>query len=154
MMLSDKIHTAIYNRAFQMAEHSPQIGAKLAGNCTSISYGLLLELRESLDDEIQLVVGFVSMNETTYFKFSDYDLKSWLSGDKIGKYSMHCWLTVDQEIVDVTLAATFKEIDPGLLPENTSFINSEIASRLGITYHQRLVGDDVLQKLGLFRQYA
>jgi len=142
---------ALYNRAKEMAKHSPQIGSKLAGNCTTISYGMLGEARKLLGNDVRLVIGWFHFQGQPRFFFSDKTLKSWIKGEKKEKYNIHCWLAKGDKIIDLTLVDTIKEIDSSMIDGNLSYVDSDIANQIGIKYKEKMSGDEVLFKIGLAR---
>lgn len=141
----------LYNRAKEMAFHSPQIGSKLAGNCTTISYGMLNEARELLGNDVRLSIGWFHFRGQARFYFSDKTLKSWLNGEKKKRYNIHCWLAKGDKIIDFTLVDTIKEIDSSMIDSSLSYIDSDIASQIGVKYKEKMSGDDVLFEIGLAR---
>jgi len=142
---------ALYQRAKEMAFHSPQIGSKLAGNCTTISYGMLQEARQLLGNDVRLVIGWFHFQGQARFFFSDKTLKSWLNGETKERYNIHCWLAKGDQIIDLTLVDTIKEIDPSMINGDLTYIDSEVANEIGINYKEKMSGDDVLFKIGLAR---
>lgn len=149
-MISDEFHSEIYDIALLKAVNTPAIGSKLAGNCSSISLEMLPILRNSYSNA-QLVVGYVNIGGRDYFRLLNDDLKGCLNGEKREKYELHSWLTVGGEVIDLTLASTFKEINFELLPKDATYISSQIADSFGILYCQQLVGDDVFKRLHMMR---
>lgn len=141
----------LYERAKEMALHSPLIGSKVAGNCTTISYGMLNEARQLLGCDVRLVIGWFHYQGQDRFYFSDETLKSWLKGEKKERYNIHCWLAKGDSVIDLTLADTIKEIDPSMIDGDLTYIDSGIASQIGIEYKEKMSGDDVLFKIGLGR---
>lgn len=141
----------LYERAKEMALHTPQIGSKLAGNCTTISYGMLNEARQLLGNDVRLVIGWFHFQGLARFYFSDNTLKSWMKGEKKERYNIHCWLAKDDKVIDLTLADTIKEIDSSMIDSDLTYIDSEIASQIGVNYKEKMSGDDILFKIGLAR---
>ena len=141
----------LFNLANVYALNTPQMGYKLAGNCTTVSYGMLNAAKKTLGQDVQLVIGYVNIKGKDYFNFSDNELKKWRKGKKIDKYGLHCWLATETDVIDLTLAATIHEEDGGMIPENITYINLVKAKQFGITYHPKLIGAHELHKLGLCR---
>jgi len=141
----------LYSLANENSLNTPEIGRKLAGNCTSVSYGMLNETKQALGQGVQLVIGYVNIKGKDYFNFSDKELKEWRKGKKVNEYGLHCWLATETDVIDLTLAATIHQEAAGMIPENITYINLEKAKQLGITYHPKLIGAHELHKLGLCR---
>ena len=141
----------LYNRAHEMASQNPQIGAKLAGNCTNISYGMLHEARQLLGDDVRLVIGWFRFLGNDQFYFSDETLNDWMNGIRKEKYNIHCWLAKGEKIIDLTLPSTLNEIDSTMIHEEVKYIDSKKADELNITYVEKMSGDEILFKIGLAR---
>jgi len=74
-----------------------------------------------------------------------------MKGEKKERYNIHRWLAKGDRIIDLTLTDTIKEIDPSLIDSKLTYIDSDIASELGIKYKEKMAGDDILFKIGLVR---
>jgi hypothetical protein len=141
----------LYDKAKEMASHIQEIGSKLAGNCTTVSYAMLSEAKQLLGDDVRLVIGWFHFQGKARFYFSDKTLESWMKGEKKERYNIHCWLAKGDRIIDLTLTDTIKEIDPSLIDSKFTYIDSDIANDLGIKYKEKMAGDDILFKIGLVR---
>ena len=94
-----------------------------------------------------------------HFQFNDDDINKWIDEKKKGEcrkiYPMHCWLSLNDAPIDLTLAETLydnKENHGGdrLIPENITYIGPEEAENLGIKYHRVRYADEALfKKIGM-----
>lgn len=141
-------YITLFNQAKAIAEATPQIGSKLAGNCTSVSYLMLRPSRELLGSDIRLSVGWILYKGEKKWHFTDTDIDKWKSGFTKPKNMVHCWLQSENHLVDLTLSSTLYEIEQqqkvDLIPENITYIDFKTAEQLGIQYVERLSGDQIL----------
>jgi hypothetical protein len=137
----------LYQSAHLKASHSPQIGNTLAGNCTTISYEMLQEARDLFGKDVRLVIGWFEMWGQKQFYFTERTLQDWIKGNTGAVNRVHCWLVKGNEVIDLTLTSTIRAKFPDDMPEKYTFIDSRIAKKLKIKYHEVMSGDDVLFKL-------
>ncbi|RQP21826.1 hypothetical protein DZC73_25645 [Albitalea terrae] len=153
-MLDLSLVSALYHTAREITHKTPQIGGTLAGNCTTVHFGMLDTARQIFGAPVQLSIGSITLDGTTYYDFTEEELLSWRSGHTRPRYGLHAWLSLPHlgnEVIDLTLAATLNHAKPGWVPAAITFITARIATRLNLEYHARLVGDGVLEELNLVR---
>ncbi|BCD97716.1 hypothetical protein [Marinagarivorans cellulosilyticus] len=145
--VADK-YKALYLQAKSLAENTPQVGRKLAGNCTTVSYSMLNSAREALGKDIELCVGWIEYKGERKWYFSDDDIKKWKSGVVRPTNMVHCWLQSDDHLIDLTLASTLYEIERiqnvSLIPLGIDYMDNSVARKLSIRHKKRLSGDNIL----------
>ncbi|MDT3487237.1 hypothetical protein [Stenotrophomonas maltophilia] len=141
----------LFESARALAYDTPAIGRKLSGNCVTVHYGMLGAARELFGPGVELVVGYIEVAGRAYFHFTNDEVESWRAGITKRNYNLHSWLSVHGDVLDLTLAPTFHENEPHLIPADLTYIDLRIASEHGIVHKARLMGDRIPIELGLFR---
>lgn len=143
---------ALYEEAYLLAADTPEIGGKLAGNCTTVYYGLLCRARTVFGSAVELAIGHIELGGKEYFNFSDEEARAWRSGSVRMRYNLHAWLVLEADLIDLTLAPTLYEIAPHLLSPGLTYLDSTSAKRHGINHVAHVKGDNVLFDHGLLRK--
>ncbi|WP_026603645.1 hypothetical protein [Methylomonas sp. 11b] len=151
--MNDKLD-CLYKKAKDRARNTEGFGESFAGKCGNISLGLLQDARRIFGQEVQLFVGYVEIKGTKLFHFEDHQLNEWLNGKPKEKYSVHCWLSLHEEPIDLTLAESIYEMQrqklvTDLIPEGITYIGQSQAIKHQITHHKKMEGDDVLSRIGM-----
>ena len=144
----------LYNVAKQLAKNTPGFGESFAGKCGNISLGALQDARNIFGQDVKLVVGYVEVKRTKLFYFDDHQLNGWINGKPREKYGVHCWLSLNETPIDLTLAESIYEMQrqklvTDLIPEGLTYIGQNQAIKHQIIHHKKLEGDDVLSLIGM-----
>lgn len=150
-MLAPRYALDMYKQAAQLAALTPEV-RKLAGNCTTVSYGMLGQAHRH-DAKATLAIGWVDIDGTSYFDFTDAEFQGWKAGSLQTRYRLHCWIALPtlHDVLDLTLPSTLREIDADAFAELPPFLTRAGADAAGVTYHTYKQGDDVLLELNLIR---
>lgn len=146
--MTEQNYLTLFHEARAIAEATPQIGSKLAGNCTSVSYSMLGRVREFFGTDIRLCVGWIEYKGEKKWDFTDADVARWKSGIVKPTNMVHCWLQSDSHLLDLTLSSTLYEIEQiekmEIIPSDITYIDREIAEQLDIKHVEKLSGDQIL----------
>jgi len=145
----------LYSVAKALAKNTPDFGESFAGKCGNISLGLLEDARKIFGAEVQLVIGWVEIKNTKHFHVTNQQVNDWIKqGIKQTEYNLHCWLSLNEDPIDLTLAETlydYKDKKGGadLLPGELTYIGPEEAKKYNIIFHKIRSGDNILQEIGM-----
>jgi hypothetical protein len=143
-MLKDVDAQGIYDKALAFAQAA---GFSLRGNCTNISHSMLDEAKK-VDSSATIAVGWIEWEGKEYFKFSDVDFQSWISGPGLESYPFHCWIKFPKfdDLLDLTLTETVRWDAPERV-DGYTYLRKKEDSKLGIIHKEYQSGDSILIEL-------
>lgn len=152
-MLNLKNVELLYNETVLHTIHTPDIGRTLVGNCLTVHFGMLQRAREYFGSDLQFTIGSIELNGNAHFDFTLSDFASWEAGNTKPKYNLHAWYSLPQEneIIDLTLAATLRHVKKGNLPKEITYLTSAKALNYGIVYLPFTSGGDLLFRLNMIK---